>query len=230
MSTRKAGPESAAARKRRTGRILKRLDVDYPDAECALRHNSAWELLAATILSAQCTDVRVNKVTPDLFAAYPTLAEMAEAPIEHLELLVRTTGFFRNKAKALKGSAQMIVADFKGDVPSRIDQLVKLPGVARKTANVVTGTWFGKATGVVVDTHVRRISRLLGLTSQKDPKKIERDLMDLLPRTRWVQYSHQIIHHGRKVCIARRPRCDECGLRSLCPSALPVSGPTARSR
>ena len=230
MSRQKVGTESAAARKRRTRRILKQLDVDYPDAECALRHNSAWELLAATILSAQCTDVRVNKVTPDLFAAYPTVAEMAEAPVEHLENLVRTTGFFRNKAKAIKGSARMIVDEFKGEVPSRIDQLVKLPGVARKTANVVTGTWFGKSTGVVVDTHVKRISRLLGLTEQKDPKKIERDLMDLLPRTRWVPYAHQVIHHGRKVCIARRPRCDMCGLRALCPSALPAPGPTARSR
>lgn len=219
MSATDAVPESPAARKRRTRKILKQLDRDYPDAECALRHDSAWELLAATILSAQCTDVRVNKVTPALFAAYPTVADVAEASIEHLEDLVRTTGFFRNKAKSLKGSAQRIVARYGGQVPSRMDQLVTLPGVARKTANVVTGTWFGKSTGVVVDTHVKRVSRRLGLTEEKDPKKIERNLMDLLPRSRWVPYSHQIIHHGRKVCNARRPKCGECGLMALCPAA-----------
>jgi endonuclease-3 len=219
MSATDAVSESPTARKRRARKILKQLDLDYPGAECALRHNSAWELLAATILSAQCTDVRVNKVTPHLFAAYPTVADVAEAPLEHLEDLVRTTGFFRNKAKSLKGSARRIVAVYGGKVPSRIEQLVTLPGVARKTANVVTGTWFGKSTGVVVDTHVRRISRRLALTAEKDPKKIERDLMDLLPRTRWVPYSHQIIHHGRKVCNARRPKCDLCGLTALCPSA-----------
>ena len=219
MSATDAVPESPVERKRRTRKILKQLDRDYPDAECALRHNSAWELLAATILSAQCTDVRVNKVTPHLFAAYPTVADVAEAPLEHLEDLVRTTGFFRNKSKSLKGSAQLIVKKFGGRVPSRMDQLVTLPGVARKTANVVTGTWFGKSTGVVVDTHVQRVSKRLGLTEEKDPKKIERNLMDLLPRTRWVPYSHQIIHHGRKVCNARRPRCDQCGLTNLCPAA-----------
>lgn len=214
-----SAPETEAERKRRTRKILRRLDRDYPQAECALRHKSAWELLVATILSAQCTDVRVNKVTPQLFAAYPTVADMADAPIEEIQELVRTTGFFRNKAKALKGSAQRILAVYKGQVPSRMDQLVTLPGVARKTANVVTGTWFRKATGVVVDTHVRRISRRLGLTSEQDPGKIEKGLMQLLPRTRWVQYSHQIIHHGRQVCKARKPRCRECGLMALCPSA-----------
>ncbi len=218
MSAEDAVPESPAARKRRARRILKQLDLDYPDAECALRHSSAWELLAATILSAQCTDVRVNKVTPDLFAAYPTVADVAEAPLEHLEDLVRTTGFFRNKAKSLKGSAHRIVTQYGGRVPSRMDQLVTLPGVARKTANVVTGTWFGKSTGVVVDTHVQRVSRRLALTEEKAPKQIERNLMDLLPRTRWVRYAHQIIHHGRQVCNARRPRCDQCGLTALCPS------------
>ena len=214
-----APAETEAARKRRSRRILRQLDRDYPQAECALRHSSAWELLAATILSAQCTDVRVNKVTPDLFAAYPTVADMAEAPLESIEDLIRTTGFFRNKAKSLKGAARRIVSEYGGQVPSRMEQLLTLPGVARKTANVVTGTWFGKATGVVVDTHVQRISRRLGLTSEKDPKKIEKALMQLLPRTRWVPYSHQIIHHGRQVCRARKPNCDICGLMTLCPSA-----------
>ena len=211
--------ESDDARKRRLRKILRQLARDYPDAECALRHSSAWELLAATILSAQCTDVRVNMVTPGLFAAYPTVADLAEAPQESIEELIRTTGFFRNKAKSLKGAARRIVSEYGGRVPGRIDQLLTLPGVARKTANVVTGTWFGRATGVVVDTHVQRISRRLGLTAAKEPKKIEKDLMELLPRARWIPYSHQIIHHGRKVCRARRPDCDSCGLAELCPSA-----------
>ena len=212
-------PETSAARKRRLGRILKQLDRDYPNAECALQHSSAWELLVATILSAQCTDQRVNQVTPHLFSAYPTVEAIAAAPIESLEDLVHTTGFFRNKAKSLKGSAQRIVAEYKGSVPASMDQLLTLPGVARKTANVVTGTWFGKATGVVVDTHVQRISQRLGLTSETNPKKIERALMEVLPRTRWVSYAHQIIHHGRRVCKARQPLCEECNLASLCPSA-----------
>ena len=219
MSASDAARETDEARKRRARKILRQLDRDYPGAECALRHASAWELLAATILSAQCTDVRVNKVTPALFAAYPTVAAMAEAPLAGIEELVRTTGFFRNKAKSLKGSAQRIVAEYKGRVPSRMEDLLTLPGVARKTANVVTGTWFGKATGVVVDTHVQRISRRLGLAEAKDPKKIERELVELLPKSRWVGYSHQVIHHGRKVCRARRPDCDGCGLVALCPSA-----------
>ncbi len=212
-------PEAPADRKRRLGRILRRLNRDYPRAECALHHRSAWELLVATILSAQCTDERVNKVTPGLFAAYPTVFDMAAAPVETIERLVHTTGFFRNKAKSLKGAAQRIVDEFGGEVPSKMEHLLTLRGVARKTANVLTGTWFGKATGVVVDTHVQRISTRLELTSEKDPKKIERDLMAQLPRTRWVQYSHQIIHHGRQVCKARKPQCDECGLFALCPSA-----------
>ncbi len=214
-----APAESDEARKRRARKIVRQLDRDYPRAECALRHGSAWELLVATILSAQCTDDRVNQVTPGLFAAYPTVAAMAAAPIERIEELVRSTGFFRNKAKSLKGSAQRIVTEFHGRVPSRMEQLLTLPGVARKTANVVTGTWFGKATGVVVDTHVRRISRRLGLAKHEDPKKIEKVLMELLPRTRWVPFSHQVIHHGRRVCRARKPSCEECGLNALCPSA-----------
>ena len=213
--------ETPDERKRRARKILRRLDRDYPVAECALHHRNAWELLVATILSAQCTDARVNKVTPELFAAYPTVQEMALAPLESIEELVRTTGFFRNKSKSIKGAAQRIVSEYGGEVPSRMEQLLTLPGVARKTANVVTGTWFGKATGVVVDTHVQRISERLGLAAGTDPKKIEKVLMDLLPRTRWVKYSHQIIHHGRGVCKARRPRCQECGLARLCPSAEP---------
>ena len=211
--------ETPDREKRRVRRILRRLDRDYPAAECALRHSSAWELLVATILSAQCTDARVNKVTPQLFAAYPTVQDMALAPLESIQELVRTTGFFRNKAKSVKGAAQRIVSEYGGEVPSRMEQLLTLPGVARKTANVVTGTWFGKATGVVVDTHVQRISGRLGLTAAKDPKKIEKDLMELLPRARWVKYSHQIIHHGRGVCKARQPRCQDCGLADSCPSA-----------
>ncbi len=219
MRKRNWAAETELGRKRRAGRILRQLDVDYPDADCALRHRSAWELLVATILSAQCTDVRVNKVTPALFAAYPTPHLMATAPIERLEELVRTTGFFRNKAKAIKGSAQRIVGEFGGDVPSRMEDLVTLPGVARKTANVVTGTWFGKATGVVVDTHVQRISTRLGLAAEKNPQKTELRLMELLPRRRWVLFSHQLIHHGRQVCKARKPQCEACGLAKQCPSA-----------
>ncbi len=219
MKEAKPSVEADPERNRRVRRILRQLDHDYPDAECALRHSSAWELLAATILSAQCTDVRVNKVTPDLFNAYPTVADLAEAPLEGIEELVRTTGFFRNKAKSLKGAAQRIVSEYKGQVPSRMEQLLTLPGVARKTANVVTGTWFGRSTGVVVDTHVQRISRRLGLTMEEDPKKIERELMELLPRKRWIPYSHQIIHHGRQICRARRPACEVCSLAELCPSA-----------
>ena len=220
--------ETPLARKRRAGRILRLLDKEYPDADCALNHKSAWELLVATILSAQCTDVRVNKVTPALFEAFPTPERMADAPVGAIEALVRTTGFFRNKAKALKGSAHRVVAEYGGQVPARIEQLVTLPGVARKTANVVTGTWFGKATGVVVDTHVQRISTRLGLSNEKDPKKTERTLMDLLPRKRWVLFSHQVIHHGRQVCKARRPLCDACALAKQCPSAEWSSPPPRR--
>lgn len=209
-------PRNEEERKRRLSRILRRLNIDYPQAECALRHNSAWELLAATILSAQCTDVRVNKVTPALFERFPTVEEMAAAPVEEIEALVRTTGFFRNKAKSLKGAARKIVARFGGETPADLDGLLTLPGVARKTANVVLGTWFGKATGVVVDTHVQRISRRLDLTRQTDPRKVELDLMAVLPRKRWILYSHQIIHHGRRVCAARKPKCAECRLNDLC--------------
>lgn len=216
MAKKVVKPDNEEQRKRRLSKILRRLNIDYPQAECALRHNSAWELLAATILSAQCTDVQVNKITPALFERYPTAEAMAAAPVEAIEQMVKTTGFFRNKAKSLKGAAQKIVADFGGETPSTLEGLLALPGVARKTANVVMGTWFRKASGVVVDTHVQRISRRLDLTRQTDPKKIERDLMAALPRKRWILYSHQIIHHGRRVCAARKPKCTQCRLNDLC--------------
>ena len=216
MAKKVVEPDNEEQRKRRLSKILRRLNIDYPQAECALRHNSAWELLAATILSAQCTDVQVNKITPALFERYPTAEAMAAAPVEAIEQMVKTTGFFRNKAKSLKGAAQKIVADFGGETPSTLEGLLALPGVARKTANVVMGTWFRKASGVVVDTHVQRISRRLDLTRQTDPKKIERDLMAALPRKRWILYSHQIIHHGRRVCAARKPKCTQCRLNDLC--------------
>ncbi len=198
--------------------VLRRLNQDYPDVVCALNHNSPWELLAATILSAQCTDVRVNIVTPDLFAAYPTVQEMAVAAQPDVEQLVRTTGFFRNKAKNIIGAAQGIVERYHGEVPRNMDDLLSLPGVARKTANVVLGSGFGIASGVVVDTHVARISNRLGFTTASDPKKIEKDLISILPKKRWVLFSHQIIHHGRGVCVARKPKCDICRLYDLCSS------------
>jgi endonuclease-3 len=209
-------PRSAADRQKRVAAILRRLDKDYPNVTCALQHRNEWELLVATILSAQCTDVRVNMVTPGLFQKYPTVADMAAAPQAELEQEIKTTGFFRNKSKSLIGAARKVLSDFGGKVPDNMDDILTLPGVARKTANVVLGSWFGKAAGVVVDTHVQRIARRLDLTKADDPKKIEQDLMKTLPQDRWVLFSHQIIHHGRKVCIARKPRCAECGLEDLC--------------
>ena len=201
---------------KRVSLILRRLNRDYPEVECALHHNSAWELLAATILSAQCTDARVNMVTPVLFEKYPTVADVAAAPQEEIEEVIKTTGFFRNKAKSLRGAAAKIVENFGGEVPQAMDELLSLPGVARKTANVVLGTWFKKATGVVVDTHVQRISNRLELTRESDPKKIEQDLMNVLPKTRWILFSHQIIHFGREICVARKPKCGQCRLEDLC--------------
>ncbi len=201
---------------RRVRLILRRLNQNYPNVECALDHRTPWQLLAATILSAQCTDVRVNIVTPDLFAAYPTVQDLAVAAQPDVEQLVRTTGFFRNKAKNLIGAAKGIVDHYSGEVPRTMEALLTLPGVARKTANVVLGSGFGIASGVVVDTHVSRISNRLGLTTATDPKKIERDLIDIVPKKRWVLFSHQIIHHGRQVCVARKPKCDACRLDDLC--------------
>lgn len=209
-------PANAEERKRRVSKILRRLNKDYPSVECALKHESAWQLLAATILSAQCTDVRVNMVTPGLFEKLPTVHAMAAVPRAVLEREIQSTGFFRNKAKSLIGAARRILSDYGGEVPDTMDELLTLPGVARKTANVVLGTWFGKASGVVVDTHVQRISRRLDLTKHNDAKKIEQDLIRILPKTRWILYSHQIIHHGRAVCLARKPRCSQCGLEDVC--------------
>lgn len=199
--------------------ILQRLDQSYPAVVCALQHKSAWELLVATILSAQCTDVRVNMVTPVLFKKYPTAKDFAALKPEELEPDIRSTGFFRNKAKSLVGSAKKLTEEFGGQVPDDMDKLLTMPGVARKTANVVLGSWFHKAVGVVVDTHVQRISRRLELTRSEDPKGIEQDLMRVLPQEKWIEFSHQIIHHGRAVCVARKPRCAQCTLEELCHAA-----------
>jgi endonuclease III len=203
----------------RISEILKRLDQTYPDVTCALTHSSAWELLVATILSAQSTDVNVNRVTPELFRKYPTVEAFAALTPEQLEPDVRSTGFFRNKSKSVVGAAKKIVSDFGGKVPDNMRDLLTLPGVARKTANVVLGTWFKKADGVVVDTHVHRISRRLELTKENDPQKIEQDLMKIIPREKWILFSHQIIWHGRKLCYARKPRCVDCPLENLCHAA-----------
>lgn len=200
----------------RVNEILKRLNDLYPDVTCALTHATPWELLVATILSAQSTDVNVNRVTPELFRKYPTVEAFAALAPEQLEPDIRSTGFFRNKSKSVVGAAKRIVAEFGGQVPDDIAKLLTLPGVARKTANVVLGTWFKKAEGVVVDTHVHRISRRLELTKENDPQKIEQDLMKIIPRDRWILFSHQIIWHGRKLCIARKPKCAECALENIC--------------
>ncbi len=199
--------------------ILARLEQRYPDAVCALQHNSAWELLVATILSAQCTDVRVNMVTPALFQKYPTPEAFAALKPVDLEPDIRSTGFFRNKSKSVVGAAQKLIGTFGGEVPRTMDELLQLPGVARKTANVVLGSWFRIADGVVVDTHVHRLSRRLELTKNNDPRKIEQDLMKVVPRDKWIEFSHQLIHHGRAVCIARRPKCVDCPLENLCHAA-----------
>ena len=200
----------------RVAEILKRLNDLYPEVTCALTHSSAWELLVATILSAQSTDVNVNRVTPELFRKYPTVEAFAALTPEQLEPDVRSTGFFRNKSKSVVGAARKIVADYGGQVPDDIEKLLTLPGVARKTANVVLGSWFKKAEGVVVDTHVHRISRRLELTTQSDPQKIEQDLMKIIPRDRWILFSHQVIWHGRKLCFARKAKCAECPLENIC--------------
>ncbi len=202
----------------RVAAILKALDEAWPDAVCALQHRSPWELLVATILSAQCTDARVNMVTPELFRRFPTPQAMAKATLPQLEALIKTTGFFRNKSKSLQGSAKKLVADFKGQVPQTLDELITLPGVARKTASVVLGVSFNKAEGVVVDTHVFRIARRLELAKGDTPKKVEQELMQVIPRDRWISFSHQLIHHGRQVCVARKPKCSQCNLEPLCRS------------
>lgn len=200
----------------RVSDILKRLDQLYPDVTCALTHKDPWQLVVATILSAQSTDVRVNMVTPELFKKYPTVQDFAKLEPQQLEPDIRSTGFFRNKSKSVVGAARKIVNDFSGKVPDNMDDLLTLPGVARKTANVVLGTWFKKADGVVVDTHVHRISRRLELTKEDDPKKIEQDLMRIIPKEKWILFAHQVIWHGRKLCFARSPKCADCLLENIC--------------
>lgn len=213
---RPARPRNAAERRARIEQILAGLDRMYPGVTCALHHANAWELLVATILSAQCTDKRVNEVTPGLFRKYPRMEDFAAVSQEELAQDIRSTGFFNNKAKSLIGAARKILTDYGGQVPRDLEQLLTVPGAARKTANVVLGTAFGIASGVVVDTHVQRIARRLDLTKQTDPVKVERDLMKILPREKWILFSHQIIHHGRGPCTARNPKCGECGLAGLC--------------
>lgn len=213
--------ESKATLKRRVKKIIALLRQEYPDATCALNHRSPYELLVATILSAQCTDKRVNMVTPDLFAKYPDPATLAKAKASTLEKMIQSTGFFRNKAKNLIACAQGIVANHGGRVPDTMEDLTALDGVGRKTANVVLGNAFGKNIGVVVDTHVGRISRLLGFTESKNAEIVERDLMAIVPQDDWTDFSHLMIFHGRAICIARRPRCGECPLYDYCPGRTP---------
>jgi endonuclease-3 len=209
-------PKNAAERKARLTRIFQELDRLFPNATCALHHKNAWQLLVATILSAQCTDERVNKVTPDLFKKYPTMKDFANASQDELAQDIRSTGFFNNKARSLIGAARKIITDYKGQVPRSMDELLTVPGAARKTSNVVLGTAYGIASGVVVDTHVQRIAQRLDLTKNSDPAKIEQDLMKIIPQDRWVLFAHQVIHFGRQICIARKPRCASCPLDSIC--------------
>lgn len=213
------GPKTAvsAPAKRHASRVVKLLAETYPAAKCALEFHSPLELLVATILSAQCTDTRVNMVTPELFRKYRSAADYANAKTKTLEGEIKSTGFFRSKTKSIQGACRQLVEEHGGVVPAELEALVALPGVGRKTANVVLGTAFGMASGVVVDTHVRRISKRLGLSGQNDPEKIERDLMAVLPRKEWVDFSHRMIHHGRQICVARRPKCDACTLNKICP-------------
>ncbi|MBY0504916.1 MAG: endonuclease III [Bryobacteraceae bacterium] len=209
-------PKTAVQRQARLDRILAHLDALYPNVECALTHRNAWELLVATILSAQCTDVRVNLVTPGLFKKYPTMRDLAHANLEELGQDIRSTGFYNNKAKNIQGAARTILQDFGGEVPRTMEELLTVPGAARKTANVVLGSGFGIASGVVVDTHMVRLANRLDLTKESDPVKIERDLVKLIPQSRWIDFSHQMIHHGRGLCAARKPRCGECPISPDC--------------
>lgn len=217
MRTAKAPSESLAVRRIRTGKILVRLRREFPGVKTDLAHRSAFELLVATILSAQCTDERVNLVTPSLFRAFPSADALARAPVHQLESLIRSTGFFRNKAKNLIGCCRALVERHGGEVPRDMEALVNLPGVGRKTANVVLGVVYGAPGGVVVDTHVRRLSGRLGLTNERDPVKIESELNNLVPRSSWVDLPFLFIRHGRRTCLARRPACAACVLRLLCP-------------
>jgi endonuclease-3 len=211
--------------KKRISAILRYLQQLYPNAKCALHHRNAYELLVATILSAQSTDVTVNKVTPALFARYPTPKDLAEAQRADVEHLVHATGFYRNKAKSIQGAAQLLVERFNGAVPQAMDDLLQLPGVARKTANVVRGVIWGLADGIVVDTHVRRISQRLKLTQAEDPERIEQDLMQKIPKSKWIQFSHQVIWHGRTLCDARKPQCAVCKLLTVCPAGQQLVKP-----
>jgi endonuclease-3 len=205
------------ATKKQAGKVVRGLRRDYADVECALNHDTPFQLLIATVLSAQCTDERVNIVTKDLFAKYPAATDLAAVPLKKIEKLIQSAGFFRNKAKNIKALSRQLVDEHDGEVPQDLDLLVNMPGVGRKTANVVLGTAFGIPTGVVVDTHVSRLSRRLGLTEKTDPVKIEQDLILLLPKKEWIDYSHRLIHHGRRVCKARKPLCEECGFKKICP-------------
>jgi len=219
-TARKRGTKSVAVgpdAKTAAAKVVRRLKADYPDATCALEHQTAFQLLISTILSAQCTDERVNMVTEDLFRRWPTAADIARVPIDKLELAIKSTGFFRNKAKNIKACAQELMDRHDGEVPRDMEQLVALPGVGRKTANVVLGTVYGLASGVVVDTHVTRLSRRLGLTQHTHAVKIEQDLMRLLPQREWVDFSHRMIHHGRQICGARKPLCEQCSMEKFCP-------------
>lgn len=214
----KPAPATATTRtKPHARKVARALEKTYPDAVCALRHESPFQLLVATILSAQCTDERVNLVTPQLFRRYPTPQALADAKPAELEAIIRSTGFFRSKAANLIGMAKGLVNQHGGELPRTLEEMTALPGVGRKTANVVLGTAFGLATGVVVDTHVKRLTYRLGLTDSTNPEQIERELMDLLPRPEWVNFSHRLIHHGRRYCTARKPNCPECPLLKICP-------------
>ncbi len=230
-----AVPKKPAAKK--TGRynplapariegILSTLAKTYPGVECALKHRNPWELLVATILSAQCTDARVNMVTPALFKKFPTPAAFARAPLVEIEEEIRSTGFYHNKAKSLAGAARTLIEEFGGEVPRTMSELLRLPGVARKTANVVLGVSFGLAEGIVVDTHVLRLCRRLELTQATEAKRVEQDLIKIIPRDRWIDFSHELIHHGRRICIARKPRCVDCTLEKLCHSSDKTWGST----
>ena len=211
---------AASAEKKRVLEIISLLRKEYPDAKCSLNHSNPLELLLATILSAQCTDERVNIVTADLFRKYRRPEDYVNVPRLELEADIRPTGFFRNKAKSLQGACQMIIEKYGGRVPNKVDELLSLPGVARKTANVVLGNAFGIASGVVVDTHVSRLSQRLGITENKQPEKIERDLIEVVPKKDWIDFSHLLIYHGRRVCKARAPQCGDCVVEKLCPSSL----------
>jgi len=216
--------ETKIQRRERAQEIIKLLKRAHPDARCALNHSNAFELLIATILSAQCTDERVNKVTADLFRKYRTPEDYLKVPATELQEDIRTTGFFRNKTKSIQGACQVLIEEFGGEVPRKMNELLRVPGAARKTSNVVLGVAYGIAEGIVVDTHVSRLSQRLKLTRQKDPVKIEKDLMELVPKKDWIIFSHQLIFHGRRVCKARRPLCEECAVERLCPSSMLKTG------